>query len=68
MSPGWLGTVVQPIRSGIKPDFMAARSLPIELKAMHLQFTNDVSVPESCQAAHLGGDDDGVVAAALGGW
>src|SRR5450759_1924030 len=41
------------IRAGIEPDFMATRGLTVEFEAAQLQLPNDLSVPESCQAAHF---------------
>jgi hypothetical protein len=50
-----------PVRDRIKPDFMAAGGLAVELEAASLKLPNDLPVPEPRKATHSGGDHDRVV-------
>ena len=54
------------IRARIEPDFMAPSGLAVELEAARLQLASDVSVPESSEAGHSGGDHDRVVSPLAG--
>jgi len=57
-----LGIVVYRFATGLKPDFVAARRLPVEFETQHLQFACDFPVSESRQPTHLRCYHDGVVA------
>lgn len=49
------------IRPAVEPDFIAASGLPVESETERFQLPNNFSVPESCQTAHLGSDNNRIV-------